>query len=80
MNEQALKRFQIWLGISVGIISFAVAAHNFKNIYLSKKAPERTTVETNPSPVREAIEEVGASWIKKIGFPKNKTDQNTMPP
>lgn len=83
MNEQSLKRFQLWLAIVVGVISFAVAAHNFKNIYLKKPSTQETVppaVQSAPSPLRTAIEEVGASWIKKIGSPRNEIPQNTVNP
>ena len=76
-KEQSLKRFQLWLAIIVGIISFVVAAHNFKNIYFNKKSPDQATVQPaaqpTPSPLRSAVEEVGASWVKKFGSPRTTT-------
>ncbi len=81
MKEEHLKKFQLWLAIIVGLISFAVAAYNFKNIYLTKKKSEPAqAVQPAPSPFQTAVEEVGASWVKKIGSPRNILQQNTTSP
>ena len=79
-KEESLKRTQVWVAILAGIVTFIVGAYNVKNIFFPKK--ETILVVTappvsSPSPIRSAVEDIGASWIKKWGTPKDQTSTNS---
>ena len=65
-----LKRIQITIAILAGLATLIIGIYNVKNIF-SKKNPAETppaVVQRPPeSPIKSALEDVGASWIKKIG-------------
>lgn len=74
-QEGFLKRTQVWIAILAGLVTFIVGAYNAKNIFFPKKeipVKEIPVVvsKPNPSPIRSAVEDVGATWIKKWGTPK----------
>ena len=77
-RDQKLKRVQLWIAVLAGMATFVVGAYNIKNIFFSKKAaeaPEPVVVKVRPNPLRAAVEDVGASWIKELGTPKQKEEQ-----
>ena len=65
-----LKRIQITIAILAGLATLIIGIYNVKNIF-SKKEPVETppVVAQRPpeSPIKSALEDVGASWIKKLG-------------
>ena len=74
--EKNLQRVQVWLAILTGTVTFIVGAYNTKNIFFPKKEISPTTNITpsqnsNPSPIRSAIEDVGADLIRKWGKPQS---------
>ena len=77
MQEKILQRTQVWVAILAGIVTFIVGAYNTKNIFFPKKEVASPTVTSSraPSPIRSAVEDVGADWIKKLGKPKSSTGQ-----
>ena len=76
-----LKQAQVWVAILAGLVTFIVGAYNTKNIFFSKKEPEVVVPEKpKPDPIRSSIEEVGATWIKKMGMPKTQSPEVTPTP
>ena len=75
--EILLKRAQLWIGILAGITTLTIGVYNVKNIFFKKPEPIHTAPPP-PKPIyqsealRSAVEEVGASWIKKLA---SKTDK-----
>ncbi|MBI4432292.1 MAG: hypothetical protein HY592_02265 [Candidatus Omnitrophica bacterium] len=77
-----LKRVQITIAILAGLATLIVGAYNIKKTLFTKENPEPVlsvrTPEPPPaqsvSPLRSALEETGASWIKKLGEVPSKSD------
>ncbi len=66
-----LQRTQIWIAILAGTVTFVVGAYNIKTIFFPKKEVTPTvTFAPDSNPIRSAVEDVGAEWIKKLGQPK----------
>jgi predicted unusual protein kinase regulating ubiquinone biosynthesis (AarF/ABC1/UbiB family) len=71
-HDQFLKKVNLWVAVLAGLTTLIVGAYNVKNIFFTKKKPEPVKVErTSSGALREAVEEVGASWIKELAA-KNK--------
>ena len=71
-----LQRTQLWIALLAGTVTFIVGAYQAKNIFFPKK--EVTPVVTSSrdsNPIRSAIEDVSAEWIKKWGKPQSSTGQ-----
>ena len=73
-HELFLKRAQLVIGVLAGLTTLIVGGYNVRNIFFKKPEP----VVAAPTPpahqsdaIRSAVEEVGASWIKKLGTPKS---------
>ena len=74
--EKNLQKIQLWIAILAGTVTFLVGAYNLKKILYPK--PEVKPVETSsvePNPIRSAVEDVGAEWIKKWGKPESYNKQ-----
>ena len=72
-----LQRTQILVGILAGTVTFIVGAYQTKNIFFPKKeAPPTVTSSPKPSPIRSAVEDVGAEWIRKWGKSESSTGQS----
>ncbi len=71
-HEQFLKKINLWVAVLAGITTLIVGAYNVKNIFFKKEpAPVKVVERDSSSALREAVEEVGASWIKELAA-KNK--------
>ena len=66
-----LKRIQITIAILAGLATLILGVYNVKKNVFSKKESAETppVVASRPpdSPIKSALEDVGASWIKKLG-------------
>jgi hypothetical protein len=73
-QEELLKKIHLWVAVLAALTTFIVGAYNVKNIFFTKKQPEPVRVERNSSnALREAAEEVGASWLKELAA-KNRNN------
>lgn len=71
-EEQILKKANLWIAVLAGLTTLIVGAYNIKNIFFKKEpAPVKVVERDSSSAIREAVEEVGASWIKELAA-KNK--------
>ena len=70
-HDLYLKRIQVIIAILGELAALILGIYNVKKDVLSKKKPEETprVVAQSPekSPIKSALEDVGASWIKKLG-------------
>ena len=77
-HDLYLKRVQIIVAILGGLAALVLGIYNVKKDVFSKKNPEEAprVVAQKPegSPIKSALEDVGASWIKKLG----KTSESTQ--
>lgn len=81
-HDLLLKRIQITIAILVGLTGLILGIYNIKKNILSKEEPPKPTIviqqppapSNSPSRVREALDEAGASWIKKIASTKSSSD------
>ena len=65
-----LKRTQITIAILAGLATLIIGIYNVKNIFSKKEpaAPPPVVAQRPPeSPIKSALEDAGASWIKKLG-------------
>lgn len=73
-DEKILKKLQLWIAVLAGITTLIVGIYNVKNIFAPKEEPKPVVVEKEapvvPEKIRSAVEEVGASWIKKLAAEK----------
>ena len=73
-HDLLLKRIQIIIAILGGLAAVILGFYNVKKTTFSKKdsaeAPRAVVQRSPESPIKSALEDVGASWIKKLG----KTD------
>jgi hypothetical protein len=68
-----LKRIQITIAILAGLATLILGVYNVKKTVFAKPEPMKPPplVQPNPdSPIKSALEEAGASWIKKLGKAK----------
>ena len=75
MDEAVLKKVQLWIAILAGITTLIVGAYNVKTIFFRKEEPKPEPVKVQPvvpEKIRSAVEEVGASWIKKLAAESQK--------
>ncbi len=80
LGENNLKQVQIWIAILAGVVTFIVGAYNIKNIISPKKdESSQVTSSRDPNPVRSALEDVGAEWIKKWGKPGSSASNELNP-
>ncbi len=71
-HEQFLKKVNLWVAVLAGLTTLIVGAYNVKNIFFKKEPePVKVVQKDSSSAIREAVEEVGASWIKELAA-KNK--------
>ena len=69
-HEVMLKRAQLIIGVLAGLTTLIIGVYNVKNIFVKK--PEAVKVAAPAPPVyqsdklRSAVEDVGASWLKKL--------------
>ena len=74
LPDKTLQKIQLWVAILAGTVTFIVGAYQTKNIFFPKKeVSPAVTPSPNSSPIRSAVEDVGAEWIKKWGKPKSST-------
>ena len=68
-HDILLKRIQVIIAILGGLTAVILGAYNINKAFFSKKeaAPVVVTQQPQDSPIKSALEDVGASWIKKIG-------------
>ena len=70
-HDLLLKRVQVVIAILGGIAALIVGVYNVNKDILSKKnheeAPKVVVQKSEASPIKSALEDVGASWIKKLG-------------
>jgi len=70
-HDLFLKRAQVIIAILGGLAALILGIYNVKKDVLSKKKPEETprvvVQKSEASPIKSALEDVGASWIKKLG-------------
>ena len=75
-HDLMLKRVQVIIAILGGLAALILGIYNVKKDVLSKKNPETpppVIVQKNAdSPIKSALEDVGASWIKKLGKAEEK--------
>ena len=66
-----LKRVQITIAILAGLATLILGVYNVKKNIFSKKdsaeAPQVIVQRPQESPLKSALEETGAAWIKKLG-------------
>ena len=71
-----LKRTQIIIAILAGVATLILGIYNVKKNVFSKNNPSETppAVVQRPaeSPLKSALEETGAAWIKKLGKVEQK--------
>lgn len=72
-HDLFLKRMQITVAILAGITTLILGIYNVKKNVFSKNNPEETSVKAvqtpppqSPEKIRSALDEVGATWIKKL--------------
>lgn len=71
-REEFLKKVNLWVAVLAGLTTLIVGTYNVKKIFFSKPEPVPVKVErTSSGALREAAEEVGASWLKELAA-KNK--------
>ena len=70
-----LKRTQITIAILAGLATLILGIYNVKKNIFSKEdsqAPASIVAQKpEASPLKSALEETGAAWIKKLGTPKS---------
>ncbi len=64
-RDAMLKRAQIIIGVLAGLTTLIVGAYNVKNIFFKKPEPVPVAAPSSDK-IKSAVEEVGASWIKKL--------------
>lgn len=69
-QEKLLKKVQLYLAVLAGITTLIVGIYNVKNIFFKKPEPVKVVQPAAPSAIREAVEEVGAAWLKELASPK----------
>ena len=66
-----LKRIQITVAILAGLATLILGVYNVKKNIFSKKdsaeTPQAVVQRPPESPIKSALEETGAAWIKKLG-------------
>ena len=66
-----LKRIQITVAILAGLATLILGIYNVKKNIFSKKdsveTPQVVVQRPQESPIKSALEDAGASWIKKLG-------------
>ena len=70
-HEILLKRVQLVIGVLAGITTLIIGVYNVKNIFVKKPEPVKPPPAAQSDKLRAAVEEVGASWIKKLGSAKS---------
>jgi len=77
-----LKRVQITIAILAGLATLILGIYNVKkNIFSNKEAeqaPPPVVQKSEGSPIKSALEETGAAWIKKLGTPKSQSGESTQ--
>lgn len=78
LPEKTLQRAQLCVAILAGTVTFIVGAYQTKNLLFPKKEtiPAVTSSPDKPNPIRSAVEDVGAEWIRKWGKPESSTGQS----
>ncbi len=70
-HDLYLKRVQIIVAILGGLAALTLGIYNVKKDIFSKKEPEKPPAavvqKSEGSPIKSALEDVGVSWIKKLG-------------
>lgn len=75
-----LQRAQLWIALLAGTVTFIVGAYQTKNIFFPKKeVSPAVTSSRDSSPIRSAVEDVGAEWIKKWAKPESSTGNELNP-
>lgn len=72
-HDLTLKRIQATIAILAGIATLVLGVYNIKRTVFAPHVPE-TASRPAAHPIRAAVEEVGASWIKDFGRPRNRSD------
>jgi len=70
-----LQRAQLWIALLAGTATLIVGAYQIKNIFFPKEVVSPAVTPSPPNPIRSAIEDVSAEWIKKWGKPESSPDQ-----
>ncbi len=70
-HDLYLKRVQVIVAILGGVAALILGIYNVKKDVFTKKSaeppPAPVAVQRSDSPIKSALEDVGASWIKKLG-------------
>lgn len=69
-QEQLLKKIQLYVAVLAGITTLIVGIYNVKNIFFKKPEPVKAAQPAASDAIRDAVEEVGAAWIKELASPK----------
>ncbi len=72
-HDLLLKRIQVTIAILAGLATLVLGVYNVNKTFFNKAEPVAAPAPAAPEkdPIRSALEETGASWIKKLG----KTDK-----
>ena len=70
-HDLLLKRVQIVLAILGSLIAIAVGGYNVKKTFFDKPAPLPEPPPAKSDKIRNALEDVGASWLETL---KKKND------
>ena len=77
-HDVFLKRVQVTIAILAGLATLILGIYNVKKTLFSANKPEETPYSApaevvqpektpdKPSPIKSALEDVGASWIKSL--------------
>jgi len=85
-----LKRVQVTVAILAGLATLILGVYNVKKTLFSKNEPEEEVpysapavvaqpekAQDKPSPIKSALEDVGASWIKSLAKNSSQDAEQT---
>ena len=69
-QDRMLRKIQLYVALLAGLITLVIGVYNVRNIFFKKPEPVKVEQPAPASAIREAVEEVGAAWIKELASPK----------
>ncbi len=66
-HDILLRRVQVTIAIFAGLATLVLGLYNIKKSFFDKPAPKVEAPAATKDPVRSALEETAAGWIRKTG-------------